>query len=152
SSTGGSIVTVDVYGFNDLGPKAGDNDLVIYSLNGKVLHRKGRRSLFDGGARSGFPRLDGVLVWLYAAWLDEKRDQVVIVGQSPPGRPESRPIVTVSLASGTVRPGGPDLIDRAIVERNPQALSVALELAKDMKLRGCKASLPGIMEAGEVPL
>src|SRR5262249_54568046 len=39
SSKGMGIVTLDDYGFNALGPKAGRNDLVVYSLKGKVLHR-----------------------------------------------------------------------------------------------------------------
>jgi hypothetical protein len=152
SSTGKGIVTLDVYGFNNLGPKAGESDLVIYSIKGKLLHRKERAALFGEADRRRFPRLDGVLSWLCSSWLDEKRNRVVIVGNSEREHPESRPLITVALTSGEVCQGGPDLIDRAIAERNPQALSQALELAKDMKLRGSRASLPGIVEDEKLPL
>jgi hypothetical protein len=152
SSTGKSIVTLDVYGFNNLGPKAGENDLVIYSLKGKILHRKVRGSLFDQADRDRFPTLDGVLSWLCDSWLDEKRNHVVVVGNCKRVHPESRPIITADLTSGEVRKAGPDLIDRAITERNPSALSQALDLAIDMKLHGSKASLPGIVEDEKLPL
>jgi HEAT repeat protein len=152
SSTGKVVVTLDLYGFNNLGPKAGEDDLVIYSVTGQRLHRKARHALFDEEQRHRFPRIDGALAWLCSSWLDDKRDLVVIVGNAPPARPELRPFVTVSLASGEVRQGGPDLVDRAIAERNPHALYQALDLAKDMKLRGSKAALPGIVEDGTLPL
>ena len=64
SSTGTGIVTLDKYGFNGLGPKAGINDVVIYSLNGRVLHRKDRSALFDAKARQHFYRGDGYVHWL----------------------------------------------------------------------------------------
>jgi hypothetical protein len=152
SSTGKGIVTIDVYGFNDLGPGVGENDLVIYSIKGEVLHRKARTALFDAETRQRFHRHDGVLFWLGQSWVDEKRDDIVIIG--PPTQDEvgPRPILTVSLTSGAVRQGSAEVIDRAICERNPEALSAALDLALEMKLAGNKACLPGILEDEKLAL
>jgi hypothetical protein len=147
SSKGKLIVTLDKHGFNNLGDCPGANDLVVYSIKGERLFRKKRSELFPAKAHLYFPRIDGVLSWLGASWLDDKRDQLVIVGKS-----QLRPLITVSLTTGQVRSGAPDLIERAILERNPQGLSAALDLAKELKLSGSKASLPGILEAEAFPL
>jgi hypothetical protein len=145
-STGKGIVTLDVYGFNNLGLKPGENDVVIYSLAGQPLHRIARTGLFDATDRATFPRLDGVLSWLGPAWLDEDRNDLVIVGYTTRDKPGVRPIITVHMASGLVERGGPRLIDRAISERNRSALADALDLAKEMKLAGTKAVWPGILD------
>lgn len=145
SSTGKGIVTLDKYGFNGLGPKAGIDDLVIYSLNGKVLHRKDRSALFDAKARQHFCGGDGCLTWLDSSWLDEKRAHIVIVGVRRGEKATSRPVLIVTLSSGEVRPGSTELIDRAISERNPNALSQALDLARSMKLPASKAAWPAIL-------
>jgi hypothetical protein len=150
SSTGKGIVTLDVYGLNAIGPHAGENDVVIYSLMGERLHQKHRRALFTERQRRGFPRSDGDVHWLLCCWLDEARDHLIIV--SPSERPQLRSITSVSLTSGEVREGGLESIDLAIAERNPHALTPALDLAYELNRSGSQASLPGILEDQRLPL
>lgn len=152
ASSGKSIVTLDVYGFNNLGADKGKNDVVIYSIKGEVVHRKGRDALFDETARLYFRYGDGVVSWFEHAWLDEKRDELVIVTPSEKGYAPTRALLSVGLTSGNVRQANTGLIDRAISERNPGALSEALELAREMRLDGSKSSWPGIVDDEKLAL
>jgi hypothetical protein len=117
SSTGRGIVTIDKYGFN--GNES--DDLVIYSKTGKLLHRKDRKQLFDEKVRSDFHYGNGFVKWLDCCWLDEKRGDIVLVGVNNRDR-RAFPLLTVSMSTGDVRPGGPELIERAWDERIPGAL------------------------------
>jgi hypothetical protein len=101
SSTGKGIVTIDAYGFNNgLGPE--QDDLVVLSIKGEVLHRERRKDLFDEETRRRFSGDQGVFAWLRTSWLDEKRDDIVIFGfWTQDGKP--LPILTVGLTSGEVR-------------------------------------------------
>ena len=150
SSTGNGIATIDAYGFNNgLGPE--QDDLVVFSIKGEVLHRKRRKDLFDEATRRRFSGDQGVFAWLRTSWLDEKRDDIVIFGfWTQDGKP--LPILTVGLTSGEVRQGGTEVIDRAICERNLDALSRALGLALELKLTGSKACLPAILEDEKIAL
>lgn len=139
SSTGRGVVILDKYGFNG----AKDNDFVFYSLKGECLQRKDRDDLFTFEQRRTFTPRDGYLIWLSGCWIDEQRGHVVIVGSAE--KSVRKPIISVSLDTGTVAICGPEVVDRAIVERNPAALSRALELGREMKLRGAIESLPGII-------
>jgi hypothetical protein len=149
SSTGKGIVTIDAYGFNHgLGPE--QEDLVVFSIKGEVLHRKRRKDLFDEETRRRFSGGQGVFAWLRTSWLDEKRDDIEIIGfWTNDGKPP--PILTVGLTSGEVRQGGNEVIDRAICERNLDALSRALGLAVELKLTGSKACLPAILKDEKTP-
>jgi hypothetical protein len=116
SATGKGIVTVSKYGFNNLGPDAGVDDVVIYSLQGKVLHRKNRNALFDEKVRHSFYHGDGYLVWRSGCWIDDRRGEIVIVGGGCGNKAAPRPVLSINLASGAVGPGSTELIDRAISE------------------------------------
>jgi hypothetical protein len=152
SSTGKGVVTLDEYGLNNLGPDPGKNDVVIYSLKGEVIHRKARSVVFDETAQRYFGHIHGVVFWLANAWLDEKRDQIVIIGPRNEGLTPPRLVFTVGISSGEVRRAGFDVIDLAISERNPAALSGALDLAYELRLAGGKAAWPGIAEDETVAL
>jgi hypothetical protein len=148
SSTGKGIVTMDKYGFNGLGSEAGVDDLVVYSLKGKVLHRKNRDGVFPANARWMFHHGDGYVGWLRDSWLDDKRGEIVIVGQLP----KDKAVLTVNFESGEVRTATTELIDRAITERDPNGLSQALDLAREFKVGGSKAAWFGILADEKLPL
>ncbi|CAN5586452.1 hypothetical protein BH11PLA2_BH11PLA2_51210 [soil metagenome] len=139
------IVTLDVYGFNE-GQESIKNAVRVYSLKGALQHRIARTEIFDSKTKTQFPRIDGNTWWVGAAWIDEKRDHVVIVGKTPSEKPDTCPITTLDIRTGKHQSGGIDLIDRAIIERNHAAMVPALELAMQFKLSGSKQALPAIID------
>lgn len=151
SATGKGIVTLDRYGFNHLGPEY-DGDLVIYSLKGQVVRRCSRKAIFDEVAHRRFLRRDGYTVWLGAAWLDEVRGQIVLVGYTP-RVPALVPAVTsVELANGLVKQCDPELIDRAIEESNPSGLVEALDHCLYVKSSAGKSAWPRVLADERAPL
>ena len=151
SSKGLGIVTLDVYGFNE-GQDAIKNAVRVYSLKGELQHRTARTEIFDSKAETQFPRIDGSTWWVGAAWIDEKRDHVVIVGKTRSEKPDTCPVTTLDIGAGKHQSGGMDLIDRAIIERNSAAMVPALELAMQFKLSGSKPALPAIIDDKDLPL
>src|SRR5207247_2198768 len=109
------------------------DDVIVYSIKGEVRHRLNRDALFDEKARKEFYVGDNYVVWLRSAWIDERRDEIVIVGSTRSENPSQLPMITVALASGQVRPIGADVVDRAIAERIHGGISQALELARELK-------------------
>lgn len=152
SSKGKGIVTLDVYGFNDIGPEKGRGDMVVYSLQGDVLHRKDRTMLWDRPTLAMFYRFDGVVAWLSDGWIDEERDAIVIVGGTNDDKSEPPPVVTVGYSSGTVRKRGTDEIVLALSTRDARTLAAALAIACELNLPGSRPALPGIIADENLPL
>jgi hypothetical protein len=147
SLSGKGIVTLDKYGFNP----QDKGDFVIYSMKGQVLHRKERNELFDVEVRRNFVFGSGHVIWLDCAWVDENRGEVVIVARNDP-EPPVPALVTVNMTSGEVRPGGVELIDRAIREHNANAITDALQLATQYRLEGSRQAWPEILSNQSMPL
>jgi hypothetical protein len=152
SSSGKGIVTLDKYGFNALGPTAGIDDVVLHSMDGKVRHRKNRSELFDEKARGGFRHIDGATSWLRACWLDEMRNELVLVAVTRSVKPTTRPLLTMNLTTGAVRAGGTEWIDRAILEHSALSLSEALDLAKELRLAESQAAWPTLLRDDKLSL
>jgi hypothetical protein len=152
AANGNAVVTVDKYGFNNLGAEPGKNDVVIYSLKGDVVHRKSRDELFDETARRYFHYIDGCVAWQACAWLDEKRDRIVIVGPGDNTLKPPRLVFGVGISSGEVHRVGFEAIEQAITDRNDAALSDALDLAYGLRLTGSRAGLPALAEDDSVAL
>jgi hypothetical protein len=152
SGTGKGIAIIDVYGFNNLGSPGPQNGIMVYSLEGKLIHSLDRQTIFKLMEWSRFHYGDGYVAWCESAWIDDKRDELVIVGNGGKDSTASRPLISMNLETGELKKATTDVIDRAIVERNPNALSTALELAKDMKLTATRKEWPKILDDRAVPL
>jgi hypothetical protein len=158
SSAGLGIAMVDVWPHNlpDFNG-ARKSALVIASLAGEVRFRKDMSDLF-GTEKDRFPATGARVPWLSCAWIDENRQEVIIVtakverGDTSDGRL----LRAVSFGSGEVRKGEVGDIVRAIPDairaRNSYKLDRALDFVSDMKIIGAMPFLPAILEEAKLPL
>jgi hypothetical protein len=134
SSTGLGVVLLDIYGGNYTFFSRDDPALTIITLEGKILYRKTLQSLFTTEQIATFYRTgSNTAFWLQAAWIDEDRLEIVVVGRSGVEKIHD-PIVVVKFNTGEARPGGRDEIVRAFQTMNAGAVGYALELAERWRI------------------
>jgi hypothetical protein len=151
SSTGLGVVLLDQYGLNYALLTRGDPALTVVSLNGQTRFTKKLNDLFDAKAVGEFPcTMSGCPGWLDAAWIDEQRRELVIIGAN--GTNEVNPLAVVRLDTGVARVGSSQDILQAIVTRNPEGLTPALEAAIRSNLREAKPHLKAILRDAAQPL
>jgi hypothetical protein len=152
SNTGLGVVLLDRYGHNYTLVAGKDPAVKIVSLKGQLLHSIKLESLFSSEEILRFrPTLSGSRFWLLRAWIDEERQELVIVGRDNE-QAEPDPIAVVKLATGVVRRGNAEDIMRAVATKKPDALAAALDVAIRRSLKGVKPQLPGILQNEALPI
>jgi hypothetical protein len=151
SSRGQGVVLLDLYGLDSMLLSKGFPAVTVLSLKGKVLHATKLQRLFKPADCSGFFRtLSGCVWWLYAAWIDEERREVVIVGKN--SETDTYPLAAFRLDTGAVRNGGSKDVLRAIATRIPGGLTPALDVAIRSKLKEARPHLAAILQDAKLPL
>ncbi len=142
SSTGQGFVGLDVRGYNYGSLRSGDA-VVVVARDGTVRHRKDLIDLFQKSEVDRFSRSAGGVWWCGGGWIDERRKEVVVVGEGSGQNDQRIPRLfrIVDLDSGKVREGSPEVVLAALAESNPGALVEATDLAAELKLDRAKADL-----------
>src|SRR5207248_2392261 len=100
--------------------------------------------------RQSLPTGDGYIYWLDHGWIDEDRNQVIIV--SAKTSKGTRFLRRVNLETCAVSSGDYRDILRVLSQVQVPALSEALDLAKELGLKEAKELLPRILDDGRLPL
>lgn len=152
SSTGLGLVLLDLYGLNYTLFSRKDPAITVVSLKGKILHQRSLFSLFSEKEIPLFQRsLSNCIFWLRCAWIDEEKQQIVVVGRNSTLK-GTDPVAVISFQEGTVRPGGTKEVMRAISTKNPGGLTNALDFAIRWNLKEAKPYLPEILANPGLPL
>ena len=129
SSEGLGFVTLDLYGDNlpFIHSGRGGHAVVVVSPKGKLRHAKKLSDVFTGAEIRRFGTSAGSISWLRGGWINEDRQELVLVG----GNDELR---VVNLISGDVRNGRPRDIVRGLASKDPEAVKQALVMAAERRL------------------
>jgi hypothetical protein len=143
SSTGLGFIGVDVYGHN-FGELRNGNALVIVSKDGTIRHRRDLIDLYSESEVNGFLRTTGSVHWAGSVWIDERRNEIVVVSR-PTGFLVGRRLYRiVAMDTGKVPDASPDVILAALADVNRGALDEALDLTAELKLDRAKPDLAKI--------
>ncbi len=141
---------LDVRGYNYGKLRSGDA-LVVVSTDGTVRHRKSLVDLFHADEIARFGRTGGGIDWNGGGWIDERREQIIVVGVGG-GAPFPRLFRIVDMKSGDVRNGSPDVVLTALSESNIGALKIAISLAAEWKLERAKPDLVKLFSDENIPI
>jgi len=146
SSTGLGFVALDVYGPNIpiVSEGRGGHAVLVFSLRGTLCHAKKLSDLFTSDEIGRFRSNGSTLSWLRGGWINEDRQDLVIVG----GNDELR---VLNLASGEVRNGGEEDVVRGLSSADPAAAKQALIISADRKLQAAAEPARGILADSHAP-
>jgi hypothetical protein len=152
SSTGLGIVLLDLYGLDSILLTQGLPAVTVLSIDGKVARTAKLSELFQPADWANFTRtMSGCVWWLRDAWIDENRQEVVIVAGNDSVK-GAYPLAVLRLDTGVIRHGSNQDVLRAIATRNPSGLTSALDAAIKADLRETRPHLKAILEDGTQPL
>jgi len=142
SSRGLGLVALDVYGDNlpavVEGP--GGHALVVVSLRGKVRHAKRLAELFSQEEIRKFPSTPSIISWLRGGWINEDRQDLILVD----GNNRLR---AVNLITGQVRDANDTDILRGLHSADHAAIKQALVLITERKTAGVLQPVHDLFES-----
>jgi hypothetical protein len=148
SSTGLGVVVLNVVPY---APEEQESchALAILSNDGSVRLRSSLAGIFDDDESSRFLRTGTGVRWWSSAWIDEEKEELVVVGTRHPNVVglSPRPFRTIKLASGRVSDGSALNMVRVLSGKVPGALDDAIELVTERGFLEAKPELLRIFAA-----
>lgn len=158
SSTGAGFVTADVHGYN-YGDATARNAVIHVAADGTVVFRKSWDEIFTAAELPLFTTTAGGRMWLRAVWIDDNRQEVIIVGRAhrtPDDAASDKGEMNylfrgVSLSSGDVTRRTSGVALSALQSRSLGALSAAIPLSLELSFPEVERIVEEIAADANVP-